>query len=86
MTRVCRTLFTVADRANPRGCDAFRFQRALRGLRAAFAEREVIFVGAALVAMSFECDGPIGLLAEQVGILANSFAAILTDFGAVILK
>ena len=84
MTRVCRTLFTIADRANTRGCNAFRLQRALRGFCAALAEREVIFVGAALVAMSFERDGPIGPLAEQVGILANSFAAILTDFGAMV--
>ena len=52
--RVERPLFAVADGADARGVDAESHQIVLGGVGAAVAEGEVVLLGAALVAVSFD--------------------------------
>src|ERR1051326_2649915 len=67
VTRVERPLFTVADGADAGRVDAERRQVLLRGVRAAVAEGEVVLLGAALVAVTFDQEVVLRVLLEPVG-------------------
>src|SRR5258707_10388654 len=54
MARIERPLFAVADGAHARPVDAERGQEVARRIGAAVAEGQVVLLGSALVAMSFD--------------------------------
>src|SRR5258708_1648651 len=64
-----RKLLAVADRRDSAAGDTERYQIILGGLRAFCAERDIVFLGAALIAMTFDLTPalPVGLQPARVG-------------------
>src|SRR3546814_10307799 len=63
-----RALLAVADRAQPRAVDALGRQVVADRVRAALAEGEVVFAGAALVGVAFDRRRDVGVLAQPAEI------------------
>ena len=71
MASVHRLVLAVADGPNSRGIDPDLGQRLAQGQRAAFAERAVVFPGAALVAVAFNEQFGIGIGLQRPGDTGN---------------
>src|SRR5438105_2081702 len=61
-----RPLLAVADRLHPPSGDAERAEHVLHRLSTAFAEREVVFAGAALVGVPLDRHGDIGIAPQPL--------------------
>src|ERR1044071_5293205 len=86
MTRVEREFLAVADDAQPVGRDALCDEISARRHRSAFAQRQIVLGGSALVAMSFDRDRPGGVALEQRGVLVEYFLTGGTQVAAVELE
>jgi hypothetical protein len=85
-----RTLLAVGDRADPRLIDAESRQVVRDRVRAAFAERQVVLAGAALVAVTLDGDGVLRILLQpsrfllqlRLG-LSGQVVAVVTEIDGV---
>src|SRR5216683_811112 len=68
--------FAVADSADAVGADAQRNHVLLDGSGATVAERKVVFSGTALIAVAFDDDLDLRMIAQKIGGLAESGAGI----------
>src|SRR3546814_20218674 len=71
-----RALLAVADRAQPRAVDALGRQVVADRVRAALAEGEVVFAGAALVGVAFDRRRDVGVLAQPAGPALDRVASL----------
>lgn len=78
-----RPLLAVAGGAQARFGDAERDEVRLGRLGPALAEREVVLVRAALVAVPLDRDGELGPLPQEIGVLRQPRAGIVTQLGAI---
>ena len=79
VTRIGRTLFAVADGAQAAGGDAHADQEVLDGHGALLAERDVVVVGAALVAVAFEQHGLARDVKQLVAVVGQVAALVGAD-------
>src|SRR5690348_436324 len=63
-----RTLFAVGDRLHTAGADAERLQVVLHRIGTALTQTEVVFAGAALVAVTFDSHGAGRVLVQPRGL------------------
>jgi hypothetical protein len=77
------SLFAVGDRLEAIGGDAERFQIVVGALGSATAERDVVFVRAALVAVAGEFDRSILLLLDAVGVVLELVACVAAQLRTV---
>jgi hypothetical protein len=78
-----RLFFAVADGVQAVGGDTELHQVILDGSSAAIAEDQVVFSGAAFVAMAFDGGLDLRMAAEEFGGFAKSLAGISADIGFV---
>ena len=78
--------FTVADSADAVCANAERNQVLLDGGSATIAEREVVFGRAALIAVAFNDDFDLRIIAQEVGGLGERCARVGTDIGFIEIK
>ena len=71
-----RPFLAVADRRDPRRVDAPGGQIVLGGVRAAVAQRQIVFAGAALVGMAFDDDAVARILVEPLRLLAQRLLGV----------
>src|SRR5262249_2590904 len=81
-----RQLLAVADGRQPIGADALPDVVVLHALRALRAESEVVFDGAAAVAVAFELDLGARVLAQPFEVLREAIALALIDLGVVVAE
>src|SRR5262250_2842367 len=81
-----RPLLAVADRRDAPRRDAERDEHVLDRLGAALAKREVVFAGAALVAMSFDRHRDIRIAAQPLRLTAQDLLPLRLDVGLVIVE
>src|SRR5216683_7337728 len=82
--RDLRALLAVADRRDPGPGDAGRSKHVFHGLSPAFAERQVVFARAALVAMTLDGDADIAEAPQPIGLALQDLLALGGNLGAVI--
>src|SRR6266852_1058304 len=75
--------FAEADGAEAIGGDAQGDEILLDGAGAAIAEREVVFGGAALVAVAFDGHAKLRIVAQEVSGLGKRFASVRANVGLV---
>src|SRR6266849_9346391 len=75
--------FAEADGAEAIGGDAQRDEILLDGAGAAIAEREVVFGGAALVAVAFDGHAKLRIVAQELGGRGERLASVLANVGFV---
>src|SRR5688572_14896095 len=80
------SLFAVTDGADSRACHAQRLQVLASGVGAAVGERQVVLVGAALVAVAFQRDHQAGLRGEELRVLGQPLARLRLELGAVVVE
>ena len=81
-----RLFFAVADGVETVGGNAEASEVLLDGVGATIAESEVVFGGAAFIAMALNGDAHGGILLEEFGVLLESRLGIATNFGAVVIE
>ncbi len=81
-----RLFFAVADGVEAVRGNAEADKILLDGIGTAIAEGEVVFGGAALVAMTLDGDAHGGILLEEGSVFLESRFGIATDFGAVVIE
>src|SRR5260370_30064215 len=79
-------LLTEADGAHTVGGDAQRHEILLDGVGTAIAEAEVVFGGAALVAMTFDGDFDRRVLLQEVRSRRERRTSVRTNVGLVVVK
>ena len=75
--------FAEADGAEAIGGDAQGDQILLDGAGAAIAEREVVFGGAALVAVAFDGHAKLRIVAQELGGRGEGLASVRANVGFV---
>src|SRR6185369_3021381 len=83
MPRIEWKFLAVTDRPKPIRGHAERNQVGLRGEGPLFAEREVVFGRAALVAVPLDGDDPRGVLLQDAGVRIERLLTGAVDFEAV---
>jgi len=58
----------------------------LNGVGATVAEGEIVFGGAAFVAMAFDGDAGLGIVLEEVGGLLKSLTSVRTNFSGIVIE
>ena len=79
-------LLTEADRVQPIGGDPQRHEILLDGAGAAVAEREVVLRRTALIAVTFNGDAHLRVIAQELSGLREGFASIAANVGFVKVK
>src|SRR5277367_3390359 len=81
-----RLLLAVADRLNVAGADAALRQGALHRACPAVAQRQVVFGGPALVAVSLDHEVDVGMLREESDIGLQRRLLVSADIGLVVIE
>src|SRR5262249_44682433 len=81
-----RELLAVADGAETFRSHPKRDEIGARRERPTLAEREVVFGGAALVAVSLDRDDPGGIFLQHLGVGGERFLTVRGNLGAIELK
>src|SRR5271156_3206388 len=79
-------LFAPAHRIHAVGWDAERNKIVLGSLGSAFTEADVVFRGAALVAVAFDGDADLRIRAQKLRSLCEIVAGVATNVGFVEVK
>src|SRR6202045_5060052 len=78
------TLLAVADRRDARRRYAMRDQHVFHGLGTALAQRQIVFAGAALVAMALDRDRDIRITPQPFGLALQRLLPLRGNIGLVI--
>src|SRR5258708_7161738 len=81
-----RLLFSVADRLDAAGIDSGRSQRVLDGGGALVSQSEVIFGGAAFVAVSLDGEVDVGMLIKEEHVALNRTLLVAADVRLIVVK
>src|SRR6266576_6769486 len=81
-----RLLLAVADRLDSAGAQAGLHQSVLYGVGTAVAQSQVVFRGAALVAVSFKRELDVGMLAKELRVALNGGLLVGTNTIRVVIK
>ena len=81
-----RPLLAIADGLDAVRIDAVRHEIVAHRVRAPFAERQVVFARAALVAVTLDSDGVVAILAEPRRLAVQGILCIGTDLIAVVIE
>ena len=76
----------IADRGEAVGRNAQADEILLDGVGAAIAESQVVFRRAAFVAMAFDGDAELRIVAEEVGGLAEGLASVSANVRLVVIE
>src|SRR5208282_3838839 len=81
-----RQLFAIADRRHAAGVDAQRLEVILGGLRALGAERNIVFLGAALVAVPFDLHVGLRMVRKPGRVRFQDRTVLLLDVVGVVAE
>src|ERR1700730_10795394 len=86
VTGLERKLLAVAHGAEPIGGDAERYQIRARRDRPPFAQCQIVLGGSALVAVSFNRDGPAGVPLQDGSVGIEDSPGVARELAAVVLE
>src|SRR5579872_3091555 len=81
-----RQFLTIADGRKAVRGDAERLQIILGGLSAFGAEGNIIFLGAAVVAMALDLNVGVGIFFQPIGVTLKDFTILRTHGGVIVIE